>query len=72
MNDRGGWLDRPRSIAPCCAGLPTADSRRPHRPNRRRQQCIPRFACLLARPQPRHLLLRHCAKGRSSPPMPAL
>lgn len=27
---RDGWPDRPRATAPCCAGLPTAGSRRHH------------------------------------------
>src|ERR1700757_1919591 len=65
---RDDWPDRPRATAPCCAGLPTAGSRRLHRPTPRRQQCNRRFACSLARPQPRRLLLRHYANGRLSPP----
>jgi hypothetical protein len=67
----GDWHDRPRATAPDCAGLPTAGSRRPHRPNRRRQQCNRRFAMATCSPQRRRLLLSHFAKARSRPPTSA-
>jgi hypothetical protein len=54
--------DRPRSIAPYCAGLPIAGSRPPHRPNRHRQQCNRRFACPLTRLQSWRLTQAICQR----------